>query len=715
MQETYEEDRFNGNRCSCSRVSRSTGLRLPYILEPSYLIYLFLVQIFQIASLTDIRKKWHIPPAFSTEFVGYYLDRSIRMKELKTNLDQQMTANKTLLSQQQILRTKYDDSIKIKEDIEQRHRDLLAEIEQLHGAILTLVPQKQLQNLEKPAAAPVPFKTVPSPMTPTLSSTPPPQMITNRTMSVPTAAARKMGVGFPLNNLSKDDTGRILSTQCELLNECGICKKCTEQHLLAKCDTCHLYYHLGCLNPPLTRHPKKSKLYMWQCSECDKSDDSAPENVIIPKGPRRSRIRYSKDGFVHSDVIHDSFGSEKSSRKSSPHRTLNGSGNGIDVKSTPEISINVPPMVLTEETTKVENLSSTSVLIVGSTKDKNPRKRGRKSKNKQSQISSVETSPLPTATSLQAMSLIKETPMENHLPNDLNEIKVENEQLTPASIEAKQNTTLQLSSDLPKNYTKKGRPRKEKRSLMEISQELQKQQELNRQQQQQQEHLGTQIFDDKPEVTVLDLRHKTEHPLDNFRQFSDIKSDIPYESSTMQLPKIVDEPEIIPALAETVSEKMLYENYATNLVLHNEFNGVVDQPKYLNGDTGDGTLDYTTSGSGHHKHKKRKSHKRHHSHSPSSGDRQSSSKKHKRKHKHKESESKLDGSLSDVRPVDEPIVVEKPPLKLKLTAFMPAGGAKNSKVLWRTSDGNELTLHPIETQKNSSLDEIYSSSDHVRF
>ena len=97
---------------------------------------------------------------------------------------------------------------------------------------------------------------------------------------------------YPLDSLL---SGRILSTQCpnneELMNECGICKRCTDQHLLAKCDTCHLYYHLGCLSPPLMRHPKKSKQYGWQCSECDKSDDSGPECKIIPKAPRRSRIR----------------------------------------------------------------------------------------------------------------------------------------------------------------------------------------------------------------------------------------------------------------------------------------------------------------------------------------------------------------------------------------------------------------------------------------
>lgn len=163
-------------------------------------------------------------------------------------------------------------------------------IAELHKQILALCPTKilpEVSNIGQPSAVQSPQPNTPS----------------ARPMSVPTAAALKMGVGFPLTNLpgTKDDTRRILSTQRsendELLHECGICKRCNDQHMLAKCDTCHFYYHLGCLNPPLTRHPKKSKLYGWQCSECDKSDDSDAV-VDIPKGPRKSRTRFSKDGSI---------------------------------------------------------------------------------------------------------------------------------------------------------------------------------------------------------------------------------------------------------------------------------------------------------------------------------------------------------------------------------------------------------------------------------
>lgn len=106
-----------------------------------------------------------------------------------------------------------------------------------------------------------------------------------------------------------------------LLNECGICHQRRDQHLLAKCDTCHLYYHLNCLNPPLTRLPKKSKLYGWQCSECDKTSDSDVD--VKEKGARRSRTRHSKDNLEsHNEV----FAPKVIIKPVEPHYSIENSG-----------------------------------------------------------------------------------------------------------------------------------------------------------------------------------------------------------------------------------------------------------------------------------------------------------------------------------------------------------------------------------------------------
>lgn len=61
------------------------------------------------ASLADVRKKWHIPAAFSVEFIGYYLDRISRTKEIKSSLQHQLQHNQTLVNDQQTLRDKYDE------------------------------------------------------------------------------------------------------------------------------------------------------------------------------------------------------------------------------------------------------------------------------------------------------------------------------------------------------------------------------------------------------------------------------------------------------------------------------------------------------------------------------------------------------------------------------------------------------------------------------
>ncbi|XP_039949191.1 PHD finger protein 14 [Bactrocera neohumeralis] len=262
----------------------------------------------QIAALTDIRKKWHIAPAFSVEFIGYYLDRISRTHELKLQLSDMMENNLSLSNEQDLLRTTYDARLDMNKDLKSRQESLTTTISQLHKEINFMCPNKIFPSPSNIGHAH--YESNKS------ASTPP-----SRPISVPTAAALKMGVGFPLVHLgppgTKVDSIRLLSTHAKsspiagggassapstpTLNvqtfECGICKRTTDQHLLAKCDTCKLHYHLSCLNPPLTRHPKKSKLYGWQCSECDKSEDS--EDVAdMPKGPRKSRTRFNKDGSI---------------------------------------------------------------------------------------------------------------------------------------------------------------------------------------------------------------------------------------------------------------------------------------------------------------------------------------------------------------------------------------------------------------------------------
>ncbi|GAB0092811.1 PHD finger protein 14 [Sergentomyia squamirostris] len=326
----------------------------------------------QMLALADVRKKWHIAPAFSVEFIGYYLDRIKRLHDLKINLQQQMESNSRLLDEQKHLREKYDQMIKFSDDLSKSNTTLRDNITKLHANLTKLCPNKTLlsiDNIGKPGNA-------------VAAATPP----AGRPMSVPTAAALKMGVGFPLINLpgTKNDSGKILSTQSqnndELLHECGICKRCNDQHLLAKCDTCHFYYHLGCLNPPLSRHPKKCKLYGWQCSECDKSDNS-DAGTSLPKRSRKSRARYSKDGIIidQSESPEQAAISEKINRIISktpdpkPSKIINR-----------RLSVPTPRLSMVKRLSggdqKLEGTSLPIVQITDIMKSVSPRKRGRKKK-----------------------------------------------------------------------------------------------------------------------------------------------------------------------------------------------------------------------------------------------------------------------------------------------------------------------------------------------
>ncbi|CAH8541715.1 unnamed protein product [Dicrocoelium dendriticum] len=73
---------------------------------------------------------------------------------------------------------------------------------------------------------------------------------------------------------------------------CSICNGLQDQHLITKCDTCGKGFHLACLDPPLLRMPKRTRLYGWQCSYCTKAVAANTEvievDVNAPRQLRRS-------------------------------------------------------------------------------------------------------------------------------------------------------------------------------------------------------------------------------------------------------------------------------------------------------------------------------------------------------------------------------------------------------------------------------------------
>ena len=306
---------------------------------------------------------------------------------------------------------------------------------------------------------------------------------------------------------------------------------------------------------------------------------------------------------------------------------------------------------------------------------------------------------------------------------------------------------------------KKGRPRKEKRSLSQISQDLQKQQEIQMQQQLEQESgvldltkKDPVIICDEPEIlssiyrppnfNTLEISSSIPYPVTELPKIINTPSTTmtlsavnclsPPQSSTLQpslqLPLAATitatiAPAPAPAPATTItqpppppSSAIIVNCNAIKSPVKCDTNGLLPvspltSPITSNGDLSTSFINEYGNGSGHHKHKKRKSHKRRHSHSPNSSDRQSS-KEHKRKRKRKnhdmENPNDIQISSKDDRPV------EQPRIKIKFKAIpLPAGSNKNqTQFFYVPSESNDVPpARPMEICRTNSLEDLYAATN----
>ncbi|KAJ7991703.1 hypothetical protein DPEC_G00286630 [Dallia pectoralis] len=209
---------------------------------------IFPVDTSDISASVDGRRK-HKQPALTADFVNYYLERNMRMIQIQDNISEQKNLKDKLESEQEKLHVDYNKLCESLEDLQNANKVLRNEGQ----AIWTMLGGILGQKLNFPAVLKAPKERKPS---------------------------KKEG-GSPGKS----------SNLPAVLYSCGICKKNQDQHLLLLCDTCKLYYHLGCLEPPLTRMPKKTKNSYWQCSECDQasSDEADMAMQTLPNGTKRSR------------------------------------------------------------------------------------------------------------------------------------------------------------------------------------------------------------------------------------------------------------------------------------------------------------------------------------------------------------------------------------------------------------------------------------------
>ncbi|XP_029588077.1 PHD finger protein 14 isoform X3 [Salmo trutta] len=209
---------------------------------------IFPVDTSDISASVDGRRK-HKQPALTADFVNYYLERNMKMVQIQDNISEQKSLKDKLESEQERLHVDYNKMCESLEDLQNVNGVLRSEGQ----VIWTMLGGILGQKLNSPSVLKAPKERKPS--------------------------KKEGGAPGKSSNLPA------------VLYSCGICKKNQDQHLLLLCDTCKLYYHLGCLEPPLTRMPKKTKNSYWQCSECDQasSDDADIAMETLPDGTKRSR------------------------------------------------------------------------------------------------------------------------------------------------------------------------------------------------------------------------------------------------------------------------------------------------------------------------------------------------------------------------------------------------------------------------------------------
>ncbi|XP_066944192.1 uncharacterized protein [Macrobrachium rosenbergii] len=262
-------------------------------------------QAMQSAEVGDIRKKWHIPPAFNVEFISYYLDRTNRLSEMKDRLDQLLTENRQLTEEEVELRAKFNVMEKECEHMKSENDMLLNKALELHDLLKGLAG--------RPLPLPPVVAALHNPPSPPLPTRPLPKGSLRTPIMTKAAAKMMMTEQVP-------PVGESVPTGLSL-NRCRVCQQMKEQHLLIECDTCGHYYHLSCLDPPLTRMPKKTKQMGWQCSDCCKSDsDKASE--VDTAAPRRLRRNIKEPAKFSPSVGYES----KNDLEKSHHLNHAGAG-----------------------------------------------------------------------------------------------------------------------------------------------------------------------------------------------------------------------------------------------------------------------------------------------------------------------------------------------------------------------------------------------------
>jgi hypothetical protein len=103
-----------------------------------------------------------------------------------------------------------------------------------------------------------------------------------------------------INRYTLDDHA-VNNDEENIINKtCCVCQCFDDDHLIIQCDTCNNFYHIHCLDPPLSKVPKKSSRYGWQCENCCFDSDDVLKPSVAEKTEPQSHFG-RKINYTHTD------------------------------------------------------------------------------------------------------------------------------------------------------------------------------------------------------------------------------------------------------------------------------------------------------------------------------------------------------------------------------------------------------------------------------
>lgn len=219
-------------------------------------------QLLAAHDLLDVRKKWHVPPSLNLEFVGYFLDRDSRMISMNQKIDQLKSQNQQLIRTSETTRRHFEIFLQSYENLKKES----GIIRDGAKSFVSKLSQMSRHKIKIP-------KLLETPVKENLRKDGTPKKSMNQKHNKNNHRMRKFSISTG---------GTPSSSQVIGIQKCGLCQDTKDQHMMAYCDNCKLHYHFKCLDPPLTRMPKRNRFGGWMCSECTEKEQKAYMNPEVP-------------------------------------------------------------------------------------------------------------------------------------------------------------------------------------------------------------------------------------------------------------------------------------------------------------------------------------------------------------------------------------------------------------------------------------------------